>query len=483
MKRLIPYCIVIFLLCLVACTCPVDYTEMSEYAAIYPDYQGTVIPYNIAPLNFRIQAAGDKFYVRFVSGTDSFDLTTHRDVSIPLKKWKKLLSVHKGKDLQIQVFAKENGTWKKYQNRVFRIAADPVDAYLAYRLIEPGYASWNKMGIYQRCVENFDETPIMLNTLTGENCMNCHTFHQKNPDKMLFHLRGKHGGTLFVQHGEVKKVNLQLPWMVKAGVYPRWHPGGRYVAFSTNSTTQGFLATHINKIEVYDTSSDIIMYDTEKNRIFSAGILRSENSYETFPEWSPDGRYLYFCTSPALPMPNSYKELKYSLVRVAFDPATETFSTEADTLVSAWKTGKSVSMPRVSVDGKYLVFCQFDYGTFPIWHRENDLYLLNTATGESENMTEVNSNETDSYHSWSSNGRWLVFSSRRLDGAYTRPFIAYFDTDGKFHKPFLLPQKTPDYYDYLMKSYNIPEWITGKVEVSPYQLAKTAWGEAITPTE
>jgi hypothetical protein len=177
-------------------------------------------------------------------------------------------------------------------------------------------------------------------------------------------------------------------------------------------------------------------------------------------------------------MPKEFKSLKYSLARIAFDPQTGTFANQVDTLVSPEITDKSVSLPRISPDGKHLIFCQFDYGTFPIWHRENDLYVLNTETEEVSAMTDVNSHETDSYHSFSSNGRWLIFSSRRLDGNYTRLFISYFDKEGKGHKPFLLPQKHADYYDSLMKSYNIPEFMTGKIENAPAKFNEAAWKAA-----
>jgi hypothetical protein len=469
---------------LTACNEPIEsYTEVSEQAVIYPNYEGTYIPYNIAPLNFQVRESGSRFRIWFVAEKDSFEVTTKKNVDIPLKKWRKLLESNKGKSLTLKLFSKGNGAWKKYKDLCFTIADEPVDPYIAYRLIEPGYEGWKKMGLYQRCIENYEESPILLNTLTDGDCMNCHSFWQRQPDKMLFHVRGKNGGTLLVMNGEVKKINTKASWMEKAGVYPRWHPEGRYVVFSTNHTQQIFHSANTNKIEVYDTNSDIVMYDTESNRLFTSKALHSKDSYETFPEWSPDGHYLYFCTAPALPMPKNYQSLKYDLVRVAFDSQTGKFANEVDTLVSASITGKSVSIPRISPDGKQLIFCLFDYGTFPIWHRENDLYSLNIETREISNLVEVNSNETDSYHCWSSNGRWLLFSSRRLDGNYTRLFISYFDSKGNGHKPILLPQKMPDYYDVLMKSYNVPEFITGKIKISPYEFAEKAKTEAITPID
>jgi hypothetical protein len=73
--------------------------------------------------------------------------------------------------------------------------------------------------------------------------------------------------------------------------------------------------------------------------------------------------------------------------------------------------------------------------------------------------------EAESYHSWSSDGRWAMYGSRRLDGRYTRLYIAYFDEDGNPHKPFLLPQEDPRYNIWRLKSFNVPEFIDGKVEV------------------
>ena len=83
--------------------------------------------------------------------------------------------------------------------------------------------------------------------------------------------------------------------------------------------------------------------------------------------------------------------------------------------------------------------------------------------------------EADSYHSWSSDGRWVMFGSRRLDGRYTRLYIAHFDADGKPHKPFLLPQRNPKaYYDAQMYAYNIPEFIDDKVRTRGSEIASFA---------
>ena len=164
------------------------------------------------------------------------------------------------------------------------------------------------------------------------------------------------------------------------------------------------------------------------------------------------------------------------MLRVNYNEETRTFGVP-DTIVSSQKNGKSVSFPRISPDGKYVLFALSDYGNFSIWHRESDLYLLdieNNIIGKPD----INSNETESYHTWSSSGRWIVFSSRRTDGLFTRPYFCYFDSDGKAHKPFLLPQKDPAYYNTFLKSYNIPELVTSEIELTPGDIANIMKNQA-----
>ena len=175
-------------------------------------------------------------------------------------------------------------------------------------------------------------------------------------------------------------------------------------------------------------------------------------------------------------MPQEYDSLRYDLARIAFDASTGSFGNRVETILSSDDTGKSITLARISPDGKCAVFCLSNYGCFPVWHHESDLYILNLETKEIRNLSAINSNRSESYHSWSSNGRWMVFGSRRMDGTYTRPYICYFDTEGNAYPPFVLPQKNPLHYDFSTKSYNIPEFITGKVTVSPYKFAKTAKG-------
>ena len=276
-------------------------------------------------------------------------------------------------------------------------------------------------------------------------------------------MRDKYSGTYLIDGDKIEKLNTKTDQTLSPLVYPSRHPSGKYVAFSVNQTSQSFHANDKNRVEVFDSQSDVVVYDTEKHEIISTPSIRTAKAFETFPTFSPDGKTLYFCSAEARSMPHEYSEVKYSLCSIAFDPVTRSFGSRIDTLYNAGRDGKSASFPRVSPDGKFLLYTLSGYGNFSIWHKDADLYLLNIASGISHSLQNANSTDTESYHSWSSNSRWIVFSSRRIDGLYTRPYFAYIDEEGNASKPFLLPQKDTDYYHRFMKSYNIPEFITGKV--------------------
>ena len=90
--------------------------------------------------------------------------------------------------------------------------------------------------------------------------------------------------------------------------------------------------------------------------------------------------------------------------------------------------------------------------------------------GTTEKATLWNSQDVDSYHSWSSNSRWVVFSSKRDDGLHTRLFIAYIDENGKLGKPFMLPQEDPISNKKFNKAYNIPEFVTDEIDFKGYEV-------------
>lgn len=104
---------------------------------------------------------------------------------------------------------------------------------------------------------------------------------------------------------------------------------------------------------------------------------------------------------------------------------------------------------------------------------------MNLQTKEVQKLDAVNSDRSESYPSWSSNGRWIMVDSRRDDGNYTRPYIAYFDKKGKAHKPFMLPQQDPNFYTFYLRSFNRPEFMIEPVKITPREFAAKAKEDAV----
>ena len=482
MKRL--FLLLISVLLLLPASCirePRNAQPVSGEARIRPDYRDVAIPFNIAPLNFRIEDSA-RAYRCIARGDQGKPIrVAGRTVRFPMKAWHALLDANKGGEIQLAIYEKRGGRWEVFSSVRLFVAPDPVDRYLTYRLIEPTYGMAGAMSISQRDLSTFKEKDIFNNQLDYDRsqgqCINCHSFQNWHTDRMQFHVRLKDGGTVIADQGTLHKVNLKADGFLSAGVYPSWHPTENLLAYSLNRTQQYFYAKGLDKTEVIDADSDIMVYEPAANR---ARIIAGDSLHlETFPYWSPDGRTLYYASadvSRLAPMREyfygaHYDELKYNLMRIPFDPETQSFG-EAELFYDAASLDRSATFPRVSPDGRYLLFTLASFGQFHIWHRDADLYLTDLSTGELRPLSEVNSDEVESYHSWSSNGRWIVFASRRDDRTYTRLYLAWFDSEGRAHKPFLLPQRDPEQNIRLFKSYNIPEFTVDAVTISPKEFLR-----------
>ena len=463
-----------------------DAKQETVQPQIYPNYIGVTIPVNIAPLNFNMI---DETVLRIDAViTDRHGHTLHSQgdeaVDFDLDDWHTLLDQNRGDSLSITVSAKHDDGWHTYQPFSIYVSPDSIDYGLCYRLIAPGYEVWSKMGIYERDLSSFDERALIENT-QFEGCVNCHSFNRGNSADMSLHIRGPHGATLLrhslsttpqhpARNTQFTAYNTKTDQTLGFCVYPYWHPSGRYIAYSTNATSQLFHSANPNRVEVFDTASDLQVYDVEKNELLLSPLLKQDSIYETYPVFSADGRSLYFCAARALPEgSHELDSIRYNLCRIDFDPSSGTFGDHIDTIMNAEAQRQSVSFPRPSYDGRFLCYTLSDYGQFSIWHHEADLYLLDLATGESRPMTEANSEDTESFHNWSTNSRWLVLSSRRDDALFTRPYFCHVDANGVVSNAFMLPQRNPRrFYRDRFLSFNVPDFIIAPTHFDGRQAAR-----------
>ena len=510
----------LFLLTACSTQLPSDYDEKDQLPRIYPDYVDVTVPANIAPLTFELDEEADGMIARYKAG--DIEIVCADKMQPDFDDWRDLidaalsseskcaanskLDTLNSKLIMVDVFARHGERWIHYRPFTITVSADSIDPWLSYRLIPPSYVSYEALTISQRCLENYDERVIYDNMLCGleidGQCINCHSYQQYNPERMQFHARQTHGGTVIAYDGHLKKVNMQNDSILSAGVYPAWHPWMKLIVYSTNLTHQSFFTTSRDKAEVYDSASDLIAYDIDSDEV--TNIENRTDELEVFPAWAPDGRTLYYSSAhfvrndsiadPTTDVIVRYDSLHYYIYRKSFDPETRRFGPrelvfkptpapshlgeELSSFEGSMGEGSAL-LPRISPDGRYLLFSVADHGVFHIWHHDADLWMMDLQTGKSRPLEEVNSPDTESYHTWSSNGRWIVFSSRRDDGMFTRPFFAHLGTDGRFSKPFELPNADPDYHRQFLRSYNIPEFMSGPVTFGPHDFARVLKGEGV----
>jgi hypothetical protein len=476
---IIPFCVVIVSILAIASCSPravEKYTEAGSEPNISPDYRGAVIPPNIAPLNFRILQEGSAYFVtiRSEQGSPIDVFSRTGQIRIPPRLWRALLDANKGRDILFDIYVQDDhGQWRRYRPLVNTVAAEPIDSTLVFRFMKPLYSWWKDIGIYQRDITGYRQSVVLRGRSFGEGCLNCHSFAGNDPTTMTIAMRSAAYGshTLLARGGSVEKIGAK--WG-----YTAWRPGGDLAVYSLNKVTQFFQAGGLEVRDVVDLDSALVCYRVKDGKATAVPELTDKDRLETYPAWSPDGKYLYYCSAPilwkdrnAVP-PAGYDKVKYDLRRISYDAQADRWG-QAETVLSADQTGLSILLPRVSPDGRFLLFCMCRYGCFPVYQPSSDLYLMDLDTKQYRRL-EINSESSESWHSWSSNSRWIAFSSKRGGGLFTRTWFSYVDREGKAHKPFVLPQEDPTYYDSLLETYSVPELLTGPVPARPSKLARVA---------
>lgn len=441
-------------------------TMVDELPAVYPDYIDVTIPAGIAPLNFNM----------IDNQIDAVDVTLRGSIAgemrvqgkyadFDIDDWHELTQMNKDSEIMVTVAARKDGTWTQYKDFAIHVSGYELNDYgLTYRLIPPGFEVGGNIGMYQRDIHTFDESPMMTETAVPERCMNCHTANRANPSRITMQVRHANGATFVQKDGRQYWYWTKTDSTKAHGSYAYWHPDGDYIAFSAAAVGQNFFVDKEKLIEVHHEWGNIVILDTRTNELILSEKLMTDDWVEIFPAFSADGRKLYYSSSPRVHVPSECDKVKCSIVSIDFDAASATFG-ETDTLVSGPNTNMSHVLVRPSYDGKWLMFVRCDHGNFPIQQPDADLWLMDLQTREIRALDIVNSSESDTHPNWSSDSRWFVFASKRDDGMYTRLFISSIDDDGNVTKPFVLPQRNPKkYYSLQFDAYNCPDFTTEKVD-------------------
>ncbi len=457
--------------------------DRSSTPVLSPDLRGVVVPPNIAPINMQIPSpdADWDFTVSGADGTSISGVAKRGRIRFRASAWRTLLEGNRGRQLALRI-SPRGPTRDRTSGGVVTlgVAKETIDPVLVTRRINPTFRLWqDDMRIEQRDLTSFSTSTVFAGWHYGQGCINCHAFSANSAKSMSIATRASSNTTTVLgSHSLVARNGEALRFNTKCG-YTSWHPNGRHVAYSLNKVDQYLHVSRKQARDVYDHDSEIVILDTETGEAFTTPALAHPDVLETYPTWSPDGKMLYFSSAP-IPrnddgsvQVNEFPKPRYGLRRVTVDVATRRVGT-AETVLEPEAVDGSILLPRVSPDGRWLLCCVCDWGCFPIFRPSSDLVLLDLETDAVRRMDEWCSERSESYHSWSSNGRWCAFSSKRRDGVFTGIYLAYFGADGKGEKPFLLPQERPDFYDSCLETFSVPELLTEPIRVSSRRLARAA---------
>ena len=480
----------LFLLCLTGTGCtpslPQHALPVQDEVRITPDYMGVTIPYNIAPLNFRIMERAERTMadIHAENGRHIIIRGHRKNIRIPRRAWKELLSQNKDKDLCITIYIRYQGQWRVFDTFRNHIAADPIDPWLGYRLSDPGYTTYGFVGLYQRHLESYRERLIYSNRQdlgTPEtHYIGRPAVRDHSGKDLMFGLKQAFNDMIVVRGETSQKIHIEADSLGTPPLFAAWHPTEPVVVCSVNHGLTALHSSYPERVDYIDYASDLVLYNMDDGTV--RPVTCTMDQFETQPVWSPDGKQLYFC-SAACPAwtdtvsidrqrADAYAQIRYDVFRMAYDASTQSFG-PADTVFSFARTKVSAAFPQPSPDGKYLLVSLSHYGSLPVYHVETETYLIDLEHKQLISSDVLNGRFSDFTHAWSSDGRWIVLCSRRDDSMYARPYFSYFDREGIIHKSFLLPRKKQMDHVTDLHSFTDPFLLTSPVAVRPSTLLRT----------
>ena len=470
------------------------YDKNANYARVSVSYpkNGTLFPPDIIAPTFlwadhSKEANAWLLHLDFKDGKPCLDAVTQNQEWQPTdEEWQTI----KARSLENTVHVSIFGFNRKKSRRIcskadfqFTTSKDSVIAPIFYREVnlpfEDAVKDPTKIRWRFGCISDKQQPPVVLQKLPV--CGNCHSFsregHWIGLDVDYANDKGSYAFTPVQQNISLSEENI-ITWsdykrsdkVNTFGLLSQVSPDGRYVISTVKDRSVFVAKPDLYFSQLFFPIKGILAYYDSETKEFHA--LRGADNHQyvqSNASWSPDGKYIVFARNEAYKLKNlsdnarvlltakeceeflkGEKEFTFDLYRIPFN---EGKGGMPEPLKGASLNGKSNFFAKYSPDGKWIVFCQAK--SYMLLQPDSELFIIPAEGGKARRLS-CNTNRMNSWHSWSPNSTWLVFSSKQ-NSPYTQLFLTHIDSQGVSSPPVLLKQFTNK-----NMAANIPEFVNAE---------------------
>lgn len=470
--------------------------EQGARAAISLEYplDGTLFPPEMPPPTFRWKDGTPrvrKWLVRvaFADGGPDVRFLIRRPQWTPrTQDWESLKQRSLQQDAHVLILGVGPGKTPRILSRAvmsFRTSKDPVGAPLFYREVILPFAEADEYPsrIRWRFGPIDSLPPVVLDHVSV--CANCHSFSRDGTVLGMDADFAKNKGAYVI--AQVQEQMTLTPSDIISwndfekgegafGLLSQVSPDGRYV-ISTVKDMAVFIARPPLAFSqlFYPVKGILGVYDRQSRTFRALSGADDPNLVQSNPMWSPDGKDIVFARArvPDLSrtrgmglrpltrydsemLAEEGKPLQFDLYRIPFNDGQGGTPVP---LEGASHNGMSNYFARYAPDGRWIIFCQAK--SYMLLQPDSELYII-PAQGGAARRLRCNTSRMNSWHSWSPNGKWLVFSSKAWSD-YTQLCLTHIDENGESTPPVLLAHLTAP-----NRAANIPEF----VNMSPKAIVK-----------
>jgi len=456
-----------------------------KLAVTYP-WNGSVFPPDMAPPTFFWEdSSGNAKHWCVLAGSDSMKnpfifITDENQWKPDSLQWGKIKREGPERDISVTVLGYKGRHILSSNQIHISVSKDSVGAPIFFRAVplpfEYALKHLEEIQWHLGDISSTNPPPVLLKNLPF--CGNCHSFSKDGSTLAMDVDYANDKGSYVISEIEEKTVltpEKVITWSdykredreKTFGLLSQISPNGRYVASTLKDRSIFVAKDDLYYSQLFFPIKGIIAIYDRKEKKYAALPGADDPKYvQSNPVWSPDGQTIYFARAPvymnseiaasdAVVLPTSMaaefiegkRGFQYDIYRIPFNNGK---GGKPEPVPGASRNGMSNYFPKISPDGKWIVFAQAE--NFMLLQPDARLFIMPVSGGSPREMN-CNRSNMNSWHSWSPNGKWLVFASK-FRRAYTDLLLTHIDESGQDSPPVWL-----EHLSFRDRTINIPEFV------------------------